>query len=261
MGVFDHLPGRKQLFSVQPADKQMWQKSHASPIAPRCDCRLNPQGAFTELHLHPETQNTECEGWKILLELIENAASKGSEEFAPGLEMPSELWSQVITLPSSISKLISVKKLYLYGSHLVRVPPEIGDMQNLEELDLYTSYRLHWLPYEVTRCLKLKRSRASTRGLYGNFKYRPPFPKLERQSLPADVRSRTCNVCQKVLTRETVVLVWISLRVGTDVFPLLVNACSDECVRRLPPSAKGYVQGPHNGGLDLLQPKPGINSI
>ena len=32
-------------------------------------------------------------------------------------------------------------------------------MANLKELDIYTSYKLHWLPYEVTRCPKLKLSR------------------------------------------------------------------------------------------------------
>lgn len=157
-------------------------------------------------------------------------------------------------LPASISKLKSVKKLYLYGSHLVRLPPEIGEMENLENLDIYTSYRLHWLPFEVTRCLKLKRSRASTRALYGNHKFRPPFPKLDGEHLPSTVRYHTCSVCRGPLKPETTVSVWISLRVATDVFPLLVNACSDECVRRLPPPAKAYVERPHTGGLDVIQP-------
>lgn len=39
----------------------------------------------------------------------------------------------------------------LYGSNLVRIPPEIGAMTSLEEFTPYTSYRLHWVPYEITR--------------------------------------------------------------------------------------------------------------
>lgn len=50
-------------------------------------------------------------------------------------------------------------------------------------------------PYELTRCPRLRASVVSTRALYGNFKYRPPFPAL----------------------REPHVL------------PLLVNACSSAC--------------------------------
>ena len=171
--------------------------------------------------------------------------------------MSPELWAQVITLPASISRLKAVRKLYLYGSHLVRLPPEIGDLVNLEELDLYTSYRLHWVPYEVSRCSGLKKSRVSTRALYGNYKYRPPFPKLDipesRVNLPS-----SCGVCGKRLTQEQVQQVWISLRVATDVLPLLVNACSSECIQKLPEPAYGYVDHPHAGGLDVKQPPVGM---
>ncbi|MDX2565372.1 hypothetical protein PV371_38115 [Streptomyces sp. TX20-6-3] len=66
----------------------------------------------------------------------------------------------------------------LYGSNLVRIPPEIGAMTSLEEFSPYTSHRLHWFPYEITRCWKLVRSTISTRSLFGNFKLRPPFPRL-----------------------------------------------------------------------------------
>jgi len=160
-------------------------------------------------------------------------------------------------LPPSISKLTSVRKLYLYGSHLVRLPPEIGDMVKLEELDLYTSYRLHWVPFEVTRCRKLKRSRVSTRALYGNYKYRPPFPKLgvpeSKLNLPGG-----CSVCGKSLQTREAHQAWISLLVATDILPLLVNACSEECIKRLPPPAYGYVDRPHTGGLDLQQPAKGF---
>lgn len=225
----------------------MWKTSRSA----NCDCFVGTN--LPQLKLHAEVQDTNCEGWKALERLIDAAAASGAEEFAPGLEIPPELWQQIVTLPPSISRLTSVRKLYLYGSYLVRLPTEIGDMVNLEELDPYTSYRLHWVPYEVTRCRKLKKSRISTRALYGNYKYRRPFPKLgtddSKSNLPAE-----CSVCRQPLDRESVRQAWISLRVATDVLPLLVNACSDECIRRLPAPAYGYVDHPHSGGVDLVQP-------
>jgi hypothetical protein len=156
-------------------------------------------------------------------------------------------------LPPSISRLTSVRKLYLYGSHFARLPPEIGDMVKLQELDLYTSCRLHWVPFEVTRCTLLKRSRVSTRALYGNYKHRPPFPRLDvpesRLNLPVN-----CSVCRKPLQPAGVRQSWLSMLVATDVLPLLVNACSDACLKKLPPAAYGYAECPHLGGLDLVQP-------
>ena len=87
--------------------------------------------------------------------------------------------AQILTLPPTIAKLKAVKSLDLYGSYLVRLPPEVGEMAGLEEFDQYTSYRLHWFPYELTRCRELRESRVSPRAVYGNYKYRPPFPRLD----------------------------------------------------------------------------------
>ena len=255
MGILSSLFG----FKPQPDDVKMLKAVRAANISPGCNCFL-PQydnRPFGELQLHSEPQDTECEAWKLLESLIETAAGKRSKEFAPGLEMSPEMWSQIVTLPRSIAKLTSVRRLYLYSSHLVRLPPEIGGMTNLRELDIYTSYGLHWLPYEVTRCRKLKQSRASTRALYGNYKYRPPFPRFGIESQTPSFVGSTCSVCGRAFSSVPVRQVWISLRVATDVFPLLVNACSDECVRRLPKPPKGYVDHPHTGGLALQQPQRG----
>jgi hypothetical protein len=246
----------KATFSAQPADLKMREKSGDSEVAASCSC-FKPQyenTAFSELSLHSEAQNTDCDAWAMLVALVDNAASRRSEEFSPGREMPAELWSQIITLPASISKLISVRKFYLYGSHIVRIPPEIGGMANLEELDLYTSYRLHWMPFEVVRCLKLKKTRFSTRVLYGNYKHRPPFPRLNTPASKPNIEPTNCSVCRQKLAPDSTSQVWISLRVGTDVLPLLANVCSQECIRRLPPPARGSVDHPHTGGLDLIQP-------
>ena len=258
MGIPDSLFGQG-FFRPRPDDVNMRQSAGSHAICQPCDC-LQPQhgnGRFGRLHLHSETQSTDCDAWRLLERLVETAAAKWSKEFAPGLDMPPDMWSQIITLPRSIAKLTSVRRLYLHGSNLVRIPPEIGTMENLEEWDIYTSYRLHWLPYEVTRCQKLKRSRASTRALYGNYKYRPPFPPLGDEAAKRNFVTGNCGVCGRVFSGESVFQVWISLRVATDVFPLLVNACSEGCIRGLPRPANGYVGQPHTGGRGLQQPPPG----
>jgi uncharacterized protein (TIGR02996 family) len=244
--------------------------------APNCDCfdaGYNDQ-EWPDLDFHNPAQDTECDAWKRLLDEVENAAASGQAEFAPGHEMEPEDWRQLITLPPTIAKLKSVERLYLYGSHLVRIPPEIGEMTSLREFDPYTSYRLHWFPYEITRCPALADSRVSTRAIYGNFKYRPPFPSLHPRPIPPLEQTawpwplagagqsitepnRPCSVCRQPFVDRGMHRVWISLRVATDVLPLLVNACSEECIGKLPPPADNYVPEPHRGGRRIQQPPTG----
>ena len=225
---------------------------------------------WLEIPLHAETQNTECSGWKRLLALIDEAAEDKRQEFAPLQEMTWEERMEIVTLPPTISKLKSVKHLLLYRSWLVRIPPEIGEMTNLEKFTPYTSYKLHWYPYEITRCKKLMDSTVSTRALYGNYKFRPPFPKLQdgrasTEGLELNNLSptlwgtdsiKTCSVCNRPLENRGLHQVWISLLVATDVLPLLVNACSEECIQALPMPSDNYVSEPHKGGLDVIQPPP-----
>jgi len=209
-------------------------------------------------------------GWKRLLALIDEAAEDKREEFAPLQEMTWEESMEIVTLPPTISKLKLVKHLVLYRSWLVRIPPEIGEMTNLEKFTPYTSYKLHWYPYEITRCKKLMDSTVSTRALYGNYKFRHPFPKLQarRESTgglelnnlsPAVWGTdsiQTCSVCNRPLENGGLHQLWISLLVATDVLPLLVNACSEECIQALPKPADNYVSEPHKGGLNVKQPPP-----
>lgn len=211
---------------------------------------------------HAERQDTSAAGWQRLLELVDEAADDGREEFRPLVELGTEERRQVITLPPSIAKLTAVKHFVLYGSNLVRIPPEIGAMSSLEEFTPYTSYRLHWFPYEITQCSKLARSTVSTRALFGNYKLRPPFPRLQPwQDSVADLdlteldarrwgttAIRGCSVCDRPIEQGGLHQVWISLRVATDVLPLLVNACSAACVSVLPSGAEDYVRLPHTGG-------------
>ena len=145
---------------VEPQPKQGEPRSHKR--IDRCFDAGYDRKPWGETWLHTETQDTECEAWIRLLELVDKAASDGRTEFEPLRELGRELRSQIVTLPSTIGQLKSVKKLDLYGSHLVRIPPEIGEMTSLEEFEPYTSYGLHWYPYEITRCKKLKRSTVST---------------------------------------------------------------------------------------------------
>jgi hypothetical protein len=208
---------------------------------------------WVELKLHTEQQDTTCSGWLRLLELIDAAARDGREEFSPGREMTPEQWTEIVTLPPDIAKLKSVKHFILYGSSLVRIPPEIGEMSALEQFTPYTSYRLHWFPYEITRCKNLKRSTVSTRALYGNYKYRPPFPRLPQ---PDGINvSARCSVCDSTLGDSGPLQYWVSLGVATDVIPLLVNACSRECVSSIPGAPEGYVRTPHRGGIELRRPQ------
>ncbi|WP_430785726.1 leucine-rich repeat domain-containing protein [Actinoplanes sp. G11-F43] len=212
---------------------------------------------------HGERQDTTAPGWLRLLELIDEAAADGREEFAPLAVMPAELRRDVITLPAAIGRLTRVRTLVLYGSNLVRIPPEIGLMSALESFSPYTSRRLHWFPYEITRCARLRDSTVSTRWLFGNFKHRPPFPAL-RAVTPGDPAAldpyvhgisgvRSCSVCDQPFRGEFH-QVWHSLWVATDVLPLLVTACSRECLDALPAAPENHVRASHLGGAQLVQP-------
>ncbi|PQO40115.1 hypothetical protein [Blastopirellula marina] len=228
----------------------------AQPTRPVCHCLDAQYGdsKWTELQMHVEQQDVDCEAWQRLNELIDAAIRDGREEISFGQELGWETWTQIIELPASIAKLKQVKRLVLYGSGLVRIPPEIGEMESLEIFQPYTSYRLHWLPYEIRRCRKLGQSTISTRALYGNYKHRPPFPALPQ--LHPSYLPKECSICREPLT-DTVLQRWVTLRIATDVVPLLVHACSEKCVAAIPTPPENYVQTPHEGGLQLQQPASG----
>lgn len=218
------------------------------------------------VEFHTEPQDTECDAWKRLCELVETAAADGRTDFEPRRELDADAWVQIVTLPPTIAKLKSVRRLHLYGSHLVRIPPEIGEMDSLVEFVPYTSYRLHWYPYEITRCKKLRDSTVSTRALYGNNKHHPPFPRLmpgrhagrvEPTELPLKCSApgtiRRCSVCDQPFEDRRQHRVWITLRAATDDLPMLVNACSSDCIARLPTPRAGYTKRPHRGGTSRQQ--------
>jgi hypothetical protein len=210
------------------------------------------QRALGNIPLHHERQDTDCDAWKRLLELVEEAVLEEVEIFAPLERLKPGEEIEIVTLPPTIAKLKSVKGFYLQGSSLVRIPPEIGEMSNLEYFDDCISYRLHWFPYEITRCPNLRHSTVSTSPLYGNYKYRFAFPRLEGETASGEGTGHRCSVCQRPFGHAPH-RAWISLWVATDVLPLLVNACSQACIERLPKPPHGYVQEPHRGGPELQQ--------
>lgn len=112
------------------------------------------------------------------------------------------------------------------------------------------------------------RSTVSTRSLFGNFKLRPPFPRLPttgesrsggRLSAMDPKRWGTtaisaCSVCDGPVEGPELHQRWISLVVATDVLPLLVNTYSTACLAALPSGAAEHAPQPHVGGWDVAQP-------
>jgi hypothetical protein len=236
---------------VPEAARPLMMSSRAS-----CNCFDNRGTKITrhELKLHPEVQDTGCDAWKELNEAIEKASRDQAKKFEPVSILGVEKYQQIIELPPSIGKLKAVEVLSLYGSNLVRIPPEIGEMTSLAEFDPYTSYRLHWLPYEILHCKNLKRSRVSTRALYGNYKHRQPFPRLPQDPHWMGGRPERCSVCDRPFATSGPIQAWISLKVATDTLPLLVHACSQKCLDELPAAPERYLQRYHQGGKELRQP-------
>jgi hypothetical protein len=65
-----------------------------------------------------------------------------------------------------------------------------------------------------------------------------------------------CSVCGESLVEQKPIRRWITLAVGSDDLPLLVNACSMACIKLIPSPPEGYVQEPHIGGHHAHQPPP-----
>ncbi|KAL6075878.1 Leucine-rich repeat domain-containing protein, variant 3 [Balamuthia mandrillaris] len=175
---------------------------------------------------------------------------------------------QIVTVPPEIGECTQLEELILYGCKtLIQVPRCIGNLKKLRVFCPYTSYRLHYFPYEALRC-PLKDTTVSTRAIYGNYKNNWPLPRLpphptDRSSsrvpslvdicssfivstnatvpkgaLPAELAQRLsscdrCSKCTKLYFGEPF-MCWTVDVMGTDLVPLLCHMCSIECVRSLP---------------------------
>lgn len=207
---------------------------------------------WSESLFHVDAPFRTQRAWDIACEIIDKAARRKRTELNLGKEMDRQDYLALHTLPASIGELKDLKKLVVYGSNLSSIPREIAGCENLKSFEPYTSYRLHWFPYELRRCPKLKSSCVSTRTLYGNYKLRPPFPDLSAARWNwIDGESR-CSVCDTPSAEPE--QFWISQAVATDVLPLLVSVCSPECLENVAPGAKDYLLEPHKGGLGIKQP-------
>jgi uncharacterized protein (TIGR02996 family) len=221
------------------------------PLARSCDCfemhgrskKGDPR--WRDASLHDAIQDTTSDAWKWICDQIETGIEKNETE----LDFRGV---QVVTLPRSIGRMTTLRRLELYGSYIARLPRELGLLPELTKLDPYTSYNLHYYPYELARAPELRTTRVSTRALYGNFKFRPPFPLLAPHEEP--MPPRPCSVCDAVFDDRGQHRYWISRRVGTDVLPLLINACSAACLANALPASEGYVATPHRGGPSVEQP-------
>jgi hypothetical protein len=243
--------GPPRLLSVDAATKtaigRVTWRDHCTCLAVR-----TKTGTPLVPNMHVETQDQSVTGWGQVANLIERLAQTSAPIFEPSAQIPWEDWLRVITLPPELASLTQVTEVRLYGSRLRRLPPEIGRMSSLRELDVYTSYSLHWFPYEVMRCANLSASRMSTRALYGNRNTRLPFPRLSR---PIDVLlPATCSVCDQPFGERSPQPFWTTQWVGTDYVPLLIHSCSSACIDSVPSAPPGFFERPHKGGGGVGMP-------
>ena len=197
------------------------------------------------------------------------------------------------TLPDEIGHLVNLERFHAYRSSLVRLPRSMGQLQNLIELDCYTSYKLHYLPYEITRCPKLKSSRFSTRALYNNYKYKNPVPPLQpwwdapddttdaatidsihqtlasvqsnntqvfppefiREQIDPCLQDDICSVCNNKYQMGSEFHVWSHQVVATDKQSLLAFCCSKECASKVPHQI--YFDPVSKTNLELEETKSG----
>jgi hypothetical protein len=218
----------------------------------RCIAVRTQKGLPLVPDMHSDAQDERVPGWSLLGNLVERVGRMNAPVFEPSAEIAWEDWIRVVTLPTEIASLTRVQEIRLYGSHLRRLPPEVGRMTSLESLDVYTSYSLHWLPYEITRCAHLRDSRMSTRALYGNRNTRLPFPRLTRP-LEA-LLPLTCSVCDRSFGNQSPSLYWTTQWIGTDHVPLLIHSCSRSCTDSVPTAPAGFFPRPHKGGGGVGMP-------
>ena len=128
-----------------------------------------------------------------------------------------------------LGQLSRLKHLQLYGSRLVRMPRTIGNLASLEYLDLYTAYDLHYLPFELTACSRLVRTRFSTRTVFANPKTFLPLPVLPRLGDQQGDEQNVCSVCRSAFNNSDGCCVWSVRVVGTDQLALLAFCCSAPC--------------------------------
>jgi uncharacterized protein (TIGR02996 family) len=229
-------------------------------------CMPNPGDVSSPSYFHLEPQDRKSSGWMRLLELIDEAVADGRETFDASHGMTAKQIMEIRTLPESVAKLKKVRNFYFTNSYLIRLPAEIGEMTELEKLDLSHAARLHWFPYELTKCRKLKRLICQSTHLYG---YTGQFPSLdvgsdvslgrkEMETLHVNgvdrKPDRICSLCFSTFEDRRRYRFWTTLRFAGEPLPFLVNSCSELCLARLPESPTTFPQRPHRGGPNISYP-------
>lgn len=185
--------------------------------------------------------------WRCLELWVKGGYSKQRKEMILRRHSP-----HILTLPTTISKLKSVLKLKIQCSDLHRIPVEIAGMEHLEELDLRMNTQLHWLPYEIVHLCHLREIKACQQDLYGNLEYTTSFPELPQ--MRQDIRPDCCIVCHRTFSSLGCLQRWTTQTVGGIDVPLLLHACSSDCINAVPDAPQGYVPRPHLGGISIVQP-------
>ncbi|MBX2800213.1 MAG: TIGR02996 domain-containing protein [Myxococcales bacterium] len=206
--------------------------------------------------LRREIQDTVDRPWVVLGQAIDEARRNGAEFVAPFRNVNRRQRHQVVTLPPSVGQLVSLKRMRLYDSPLVRLPAEIGTCAELQTLDLLQSVRLSWFPHELTRCQLLQDFRVNNRVLFGNPMTCLAFPRLDPPDPERMVVARTlwgpalrrCATCDTEYDDRGLHRYWITARVATETVPLLANLCSAACVELLREETPGATTDPHRGG-------------
>lgn len=257
MNIFSWLRGkRKSSISVLPLLYNQYKDTPISPgDYPKCDCFTECYGdddeniQWTEKHFHVDELSKTARAWDIVREIFDKAKIKGTREINLGKLMDRHDYKSLNTLPDTIGNLKDLEKLIIYGSDISSIPTEISGCEKLTIFEPYTSYRLHWLPYEIKYCKNLTKSCISTRALYGNYKYNPPFPNLKNTKWQWPQGKMHCSICK--LETNDLQQYWISQNVATDVMPLLVSVCSDSCREKIGDGEIGYAGKCHQGGINL----------
>ena len=234
----EYYPWEKQVYEAD-SDEELERRMEGSP-------------AWSESAFHLDPPFNSLRSWEIAQEIIDAHARKGSKELNLGKIMDRSDFMNLNTLPDNIGTLKDLEKLTLYGSNISSIPRAIAGCKKLQSFEPYTSYRLDWFPYEMKKCQKLAKSCISIRALYGNYKLRAPFPDLTKLRWAWLPGTDYCSICEGK-SRPTEQY-WLSQRVGTDVIPLLVSVCSEDCLEKAGSGEEGYVSKPHKGGLSLVQP-------
>ena len=207
---------------------------------------------WRESQFHRDKNTESDRAWDIVQDVFDRVARHGNKKLILSEHMDREDYKALNTLPASIANLKDLRELVIYRSQISFLPREIMHCENLQVFTPYTSWRLHWLPYEITNC-PLKSTTISTRVLYGNYKLRPPFPNVKDKAWLWRDGKEYCSVCFKEC--DDLDQYWISQVIGTDIVPLLASVCGFVCLSALGDPANGYVPYPHQGGPLVTQPE------